>query len=543
METPLIINAFDVHNTLDPHRAFDTAARHPVLNIYDSLLAIADDNTVVPSLADQLPTVRERQGEWWASIPIRSGVRFHDGSTLGVEDVVYSLRRGVITADGPSSLWSDALLGTPLTKITTNAAIDMIHRIQATADGVWLRMSAPYSPLGALLVQWSLIVNKAWCAGAGEWDGEPQTVDRFVRPDTTWLDDHTNGTGPYAMHQWLPDRGELHFQRHENYWGAPAEPTSVVLRSVDDRLQRERELLAGECDFAVCQPESRDRLGILDGIVLEKLPDEWSINPLGFITQRLDPECPAVGSGVFGPGGLRPDAFTDPHLRRMLSLCFDEQRFVEEVLDGEGIRHRAPFPRPALPASDASGIPFDLGRARQELELAWDGQVARDGCRIVLYTHATNISRVKAADILADGLRAVSDRIVVVVEPVDMTDLARLLYSSQCPVAWVGWACDFLHPYALASTLLDGRAPLPTALGIRDERLQQLVTLARGAAGPDEFAVYQSMADHAQEQALFLSAPGKISYMTHSDKWWGVRLKNQVPNVLDFASFRLRELA
>ncbi|MEV6686383.1 ABC transporter substrate-binding protein [Streptomyces sp. NPDC051130] len=540
MTVPLIIDAFDVHSTLDPHRAFDTAARHPVLNSYDSLLSIAGGETV-PALAEALPVVTQRKGEWWASIPIRLDVRFHDGSMLAVEDAVYSLRRGVITAPGPSSLWSDALLGAPLTEVTADAAADMVKRIQATAEGVLLRMAGPYSPLDALLVQWSLIVSRAWCADAGEWDGTPASVPRFLLPAATWLDDHVNGTGPYAVDEWLPDLGELRFRRHDDYWGERPDATSVVLRSVDDRVQRERELLSGNCDFAVCQPESRRRLGGLDGIVLDKLPDEWSVNPLGFITQRLAPECPAVGSGAFGPEGIRPDAFADPHLRRMLSLCFDEQRYLDEVLDGEGLRHRAPFPHPALPVSDAPGLPYDLALAREQFELAWDGEVARAGCRLMLYTHAANISRVKAAEILADGLRAVSARIVVVVEAVDMSELSRLLYAGHCPVAWVGWACDFLHPYALASTLLDGRAPLPTALGIHDDLLQELIGRARAAEAEDESQLYEAMADRAQQEALFVSAPGKISYMTHSNKWQGVRLKNQVANVLDFASFQLKE--
>lgn len=88
---------------------------------------------------------------------------------------------------------------------------------------------------------------------------------------------------------------------------------------------------------------------------------------------------------------------------------------------------------------------------------------------------------------------------------------------------------------------LDARSPLPSALGIHDAQLRQLVADARRVAGEDETWMYEALAARAADSALFLSAPGKISYMTYSDKWSGVRLKNLVPNVLDFASFRLRE--
>ena len=35
----------------------------------------------------------------------------------------------------------------------------------------------------------------------------------------------------------------------------------------------------------------------------------------------------------------------------------------------------------------------------------------------------------------------------------------------------------------------------------------------------------------------------EVSYLTYADRWQGVRLKNHVPNVLDFTSFRPREMA
>ena len=549
MNTPpppasLVIDIFDDPVTLDPHKAFETSSRHPVLNVYDGLLGLDEDRRLYPVLAAALPSTRERNGEWVVSVPIRPGLRFHDGAGLDVEDVVYSLRRMVITAEGPAALWAEALLGAPLARLSAPAAGEMARRIAPGGDGVLLRLPAPYGPLGALLVQWSLVVSRAWCAERGEWDGDLASVSRFVDRGATALDDQTNGTGPYVLEAWDRHRRELRLRR----FGPVASPgdgpaATVVLRSVDDRKVRERELLAGECDFSVCQPESRRRLGSLAGVTLEKLPDEWSINPLGFITQRLDPGCPAVGTGAYGPDGLPPGAFADVHLRRMLNLCFDHRAYVDDVLDGEALVHLPPFPRPALPGVEPPPAVFDLEAARREFRCAADGVAARAGCRIVIYTHAANISRVRAAEYLARGLSGVSDRIVVEIEAVDFSTLCRMLYAGQCPVAWAGWAGDFLHPFGFASALLDPRAPLPAVLGIDDPKLVELVTEARRAEPGAEEAVYLRLARYAAHEALFLAPPGKVSYMTYADRWWGVRLKHHVPNVLDFASFRPRVAA
>jgi peptide/nickel transport system substrate-binding protein len=275
--------------------------------------------------------------------------------------------------------------------------------------------------------------------------------------------------------------------------------------------------------------------------VLEKLPDEWSINPLGFITQHITPGAVALGSGDFGPDGLPPDAFADVHLRRMLGLCFDHRRYVDDVLDGEGLLHLPPFPAPALAGGAVSLPVFDLERARDELRLAWDGRVARSGCQIVIYTHAANISRVRAAEYLAEGLSAVNPRIVPVIEAIDFPTLTTMLYAGRCPVAWAGWASDFLHPHAFASALLDPRAPLPAALGMDDRQLTDLLHSARAAVdGTAGWSAYRRLAAYATDRALFLAPPGKMSYMTYADRWTGVRLKHHVPNVLDFDSFRLR---
>lgn len=109
--TSVVIDAFDDPLTLDPHKAFDTASRHPVLNLYDGLLGLDDDRRLYPVLAAALPTTQERGRGWEVVVPIRDGVRFHDGAPLRVEDVVYSLRRMAITADGPAALWGGGAAG------------------------------------------------------------------------------------------------------------------------------------------------------------------------------------------------------------------------------------------------------------------------------------------------------------------------------------------------------------------------------------------------------------------------------------------------
>ena len=539
MDTRLLISTFDDPSTMDPHRAYETTDRHPVLNMYDSLLAMDPDGTVRPGIGAALPTITERGAEQWVSLPIRDGIRFHDGSRLGPDDVVYSVRRGMITAVSQGVLWADAVLGRPSDRIDPADVAEMLARVHPTVDGVLLRLARPYAPLAALLVQWSLVVSRQWCAERGEWDGDPASALRHLHPERTALDAEVNGTGPYRLDSWDRAGRRLTFRRNPHYWSRRPDVETVTLRSEDDRIRREDQLLCGDADFAVCQPESRDRLGDLSGIVLRTLQDEWCLTPLAYITQRLDPGCLAVGTGEFGPDGIRPDAFTDVHLRRMLTLCFDHDRYTYEVLDGVALDHQVPFPAGVLPADDVRRPVYDPAAAAREFALAWNGVVAARGCRIVTYTHKANLSRTRAAELLAEGLAAVSPRIRAEVVEVDLGTLVGLVNSRQAPIAWSGWAGDFLHPYAFVSALADPRAPLPTALGIQNPRLVTLSDAVRDGIG-DPAANHREIADLVRQEALYLCPPGKVSYLTYRARWTGVRLRNQVPNVLDFASFRLR---
>ncbi|MEV6686380.1 ABC transporter substrate-binding protein [Streptomyces sp. NPDC051130] len=538
--TTVVIDTFDDPVTLDPHRAQETGSQHAVLNVYDGLLGFDQAGRLRPVLATELPTATERSGEHHVLLPLREGIRFHDGRAFTPADAVYSLRRVAVTAAVPAALWSDALLGEPVARLSADAALDMAARITATADGLLLRLPRPYGPLNALLAQWSCVVSRAWCAELGAWDGELATLAAHLMPESTPLDALTNGTGLYRLEAWDRVRRELQYDKVARpVAGVEPGPDVIVLRSVDDSGQREKELTEGTADFSVCLTESRVRLSRAPGVVVEEVTEVRSINPIAFITQQLDPNSYAVGSGEFAPDSLPPDAFTDVHLRRMLSFCFDHQRYANEVLDGAAMPHAVPFPAAMVPGITPSWPVTDLERARAEYATAWGGKIARSGCRIVIYTHDTNISRVRAAEMLAEGLGQVDDRITPEIVPLSISKLASMLYSSQCPVAWSGWGADFLHPYALASALLDPRTPLPAALGISGSELTRLANEARahdpvatGEAGP-----YLTLHEYALEKSLFLAPPGKIDFMMYRDRWAHVGLKNRVPHILDFASF------
>ncbi|MHB8598410.1 MAG: ABC transporter substrate-binding protein [Ktedonobacteraceae bacterium] len=543
-ERELLIAVFDDPFTCDPHVAYDSSSRHVTLNIYESLLRYdASSHSIFPCLATQVPEPSSTEDGIEYIFPIRQDVFFHDDTLLTPQDVIYSLRRAISTAPALCVLWLEVLLGKRLANPTLEQVLAGCQQIRLHEQGVSITLRQPFSPFPAFVAHWSEILPLRWAIMKGEWDGTLETLPQYaLARETTNLEASTNGTGPFVLETWDRTARIVTFRRSSRYWGTLPEAEKVQLISEDNQVARERALVEGRVDFAVCQPESMKRLRLTDAITLETLSDEWHVNPIGLITRHLDPTCEAVGSGRFDGHGLPLDALADRDLRRALALSFDYQTFISEALNGNSINHYGPFPHISLPDGPHPAYRFDLAQARTHLERAWGGEAIQGGFRIITYTHRDNFARAYAAHLLAEGFNQLNPSCQMEVHELPFTKLIPMLYAAQCPIAWLGWDADYNHPYTFAAQLLAEDGLLPQTLGIMLPRIPSLLRQALNAQmDEEEIAIYQEIAREAIRDQTYLFVPGKVSYMTYALSWHGVRLKDGVSNVLDFASFRLRD--
>jgi hypothetical protein len=120
--------------------------------------------------------------------------------------------------------------------------------------------------------------------------------------------------------------------------------------------------------------------------------------------------------------------------------------------------------------------------------------------------------------------------------------LVSSLYASRCPIAWIGWDADYPDPYTFASQLLAEDSLLPAKLGLRLPGANHLVSEARNAESAGQaHRCYRKLAALAIREQTYVFVPGKVSYLNYRDRWQGGRCIDGVANVLDFASFRVRE--
>ena len=85
---------------LDPHQVYDVPMQSMMLNAYDNLYRYQNDPPqIVPWLAES-HTVSD-DGLLW-EFKLRPNIKFHDGSAMTAEDVVYSFRRVLALGTGAS---------------------------------------------------------------------------------------------------------------------------------------------------------------------------------------------------------------------------------------------------------------------------------------------------------------------------------------------------------------------------------------------------------------------------------------------------------
>ena len=199
---------------LDVQLQTDTDVIQPAWLIGESLLAFNRDLVPYPKLLKSMPTI-SKDGKVY-SCELRSGVKFHDGSTLTSKDVEFTFTR----------------MFDPKTKCLNTYLCDMILGAQEMLDGkatklagfkvlddrrFEITLASPYSPfLAVLACQQLMIYPEKACRAAGPRWG----IDTFV------------GTGPFKLVKFEP-KDVLVVERFPGYYGTPVKLDGIELYNMD----------------------------------------------------------------------------------------------------------------------------------------------------------------------------------------------------------------------------------------------------------------------------------------------------------------------
>jgi peptide/nickel transport system substrate-binding protein len=158
----------------DPHKPVDMPGSILMFNVYDFLVRPLPGGELEPSLAESWTVSPDGKVYTFA---LRKGVKFHDGSELTAEDVVFSTDRLLTMKRGYSFLFTD------------------VENVQATAPHtVVFTLKKPFAPFLAALERLAIVNKKAIMTN--KQDGE---YGQFGDYGDAFLNRNDAGSGPYKI--------------------------------------------------------------------------------------------------------------------------------------------------------------------------------------------------------------------------------------------------------------------------------------------------------------------------------------------------------
>ena len=216
--------------TMDPHSQNESMTNMMNGQVYERLTSRDRQLKIVPGLATEWQQV----GPLTWRFKLRQGVKFHDGSPLSADDVVYSVQRGQM----PTSQINNYAAGVGAVKKVDESTIEFTL---AAVNPIFLEH---------LDTLW--IMSKTW--------SEKNKVTRpldFKNKEESYAALNANGTGPYRLASRAPGI-KTTYKRNPNYWGkVEGNVQEVVFTPISNDATRLAALVSGEVDF-VLDPAPRD---------------------------------------------------------------------------------------------------------------------------------------------------------------------------------------------------------------------------------------------------------------------------------------------
>lgn len=320
---------------------------------FNGLVALDEEGAPVPELATEWEISDD--GRTY-SFTLRDDVTWHDGEAFTADDVVFTFEEVLLQFHARTA----ASMGSS------------IESVEATDDHtVVFRFSEPYAPLLQQLNVTEAPILPEHVYGGGDLEDNPANTAPV-------------GTGPFVFESY-EEGAEIRATANEDYFKDGPFVDELVMRVIPDESTQLLALETGEVDFL------------------------WGVPGPDISRLEQDPEI-ELGTTSSNPGGsncimtisfnLDREVTADPAVRRAIGHALDRDRFVEQVLYGQGQVAEAPISSGIswAHAADVELPTHDTDEAARLLdEAGWtsgdDGVRARDGQRLAIdFLHFPNFA-------------------------------------------------------------------------------------------------------------------------------------------------------
>ncbi len=299
--------------SLDTHNALNDNSMRVMTNIYDPLVRMDKDFKPVPCIAEDWE-ISEDGTEY--TFYIKEGVKFHNGDDLTIDDVVFSIERGM---ESPQA----------------SPSFGRVIGVEAVGDNaVKIKLDGPYSQMLAnLALPVAGIISEKVVKEKG---------DAFGREPI--------GTGPYKLSDWTTGE-KVVIEAFEDYHEGPAPIKKVEFITITDKSAGVISLEKGDIDAYVdINPSDFKRVEQIDSLTLHK-GGTFGFHYIGLTVTKAP--------------------FDNVKVRQAIAHAVDKQAIIEGILEGDG-EEIDTFAIDKIQGytDKVKKYPFDLDRAKELLEEA-----------------------------------------------------------------------------------------------------------------------------------------------------------------------------
>jgi peptide/nickel transport system substrate-binding protein len=356
--------AQDLEDSLDPHKMVAAGTKEVLFNVFEGLVKPNTKGELIPAVAESYKISDDGTAY---TFTLRKGVKFHNGETVTVDDVVYSISRCA------GLLGEDALV----------PALSAVQKVEATdANTVVITLAKPSIEFLAYL-----------------------TV-AIIPKDYTNQSTAPIGTGPFRYVSRTP-QDNIVLEKFNDYWGEGARVDKVTYKIYEDSDALLLALNSGSIDLCT-----------------HLLPNQTS--QLSTDLFRVEEGTMNLVQAVYLNNSVAP--FDNEKVRQALSYAVNIEEIMDMTADGHGTPVGSSM-YPALAqyydASLTDVYTYDPVQAKQLLVEAG----YPNGFEMTIKVPSNYQPHMDAAEVVAEELRAVG--VQVTIQPVDWSTWLSDVYTAR----------------------------------------------------------------------------------------------------------------
>jgi peptide/nickel transport system substrate-binding protein len=338
-------------DTLDPHKGLTYLDTARAQSLYQPLLQLSTAASIEYVLAESIEPRTKDNTEF--VIKLQPGITFHNGKSLGAEDVIFTFRR--IKANAFAG--ADSL-----------GPMDVKGLKAMNKHTVLVPFTRPFGSFVDQLAYWYYL---------------------YIVPDGYSPNAPPNGTGPFVHKSFTQNQRSV-FTKNPNYW-KPGRPyvDSLTIIDFSDNVALVDALTTGTVQGA----------GALEGPQLASLANTQGVKTV------------ASHTGAIIPFTMRVDQapFDDVNFRQAIRYAIDRPALIESALDGYAVVGNDVF-SPYDPDFDRS-----LAQRRQDIPFARHllKKSGKEGITVTLTTAPATTGMVSMATVLAQQVSAAGIKVKI----------------------------------------------------------------------------------------------------------------------------------